>query len=155
LPVPDPDNPKVLVADDEEGIRVLCRVNLELAGYEVAEAADGAQALDAARSVHPDVIFLDVMMPIMDGWEVLRTLKEDPATAVIPVIMLTARTSEADQIRAWGEGVMQYLAKPFSPEMLEEFAALAMTPHDAAAEQERRQRVIEQLRNLQELRRRA
>jgi DNA-binding response OmpR family regulator len=142
------------VADDEEGIRVLCRVNLELAGYEVVEAADGREALDIARALHPDVVFLDVMMPVIDGWEVLRTLKEDPATATIPVIMLTARTSEADQIRAWGEGVMQYLAKPFSPRLLEEYVAQAMAPRDAEAELERRHRVIEQLRNLEELRRR-
>jgi DNA-binding response OmpR family regulator len=149
-----PGDPTVLVADDEEGIRVLCRVNLELAGYEVVEAADGLRALEAARDVHPDVIFLDVMMPSMDGWEVLRMLKEDPATATIPVVMLTARTSEADQIRAWGEGVMQYLAKPFSPELLEEYAALAMSPRDPDADDAQRERVIEQLRILEELRRR-
>ena len=151
----DGERPTVLVVDDEEGIRVLCRVNLELSGYEVIEAGDGLSALDAARASRPDVIFLDVMMPNMDGWEVLRFLKEDAATAGIPVIMLTARTSEADQIRAWGEGVIQYLAKPFSPQLLEEYAALALAPRDPDEDRDQRRRVIEQLRNLQELRRRA
>src|SRR5688572_25664796 len=121
----DTNSTKVLVVDDEEGIRVLCRVNLELSGFEVVEAGDGLSALETARREAPDVIFLDVMMPNMDGWEVLRHLKEGAATADIPVIMLTARTSEADQIRAWGEGVIQYLAKPFSPKLLEEYTALA------------------------------
>ena len=144
---------RILVVDDEEGIRVLCRVNLELAGHEVIEAGDGASALEVARQQHPDLIFLDVMMPIMDGWEVLRMLKEDPSTAEIPVIMLTARTSEADQIRAWGEGVMQYLAKPFDPQALEDFAEAAMLPRDAGGEEARRRQVLEHLRHLQELRR--
>jgi DNA-binding response OmpR family regulator len=143
----------VLVVDDEEGIRVLCRVNLELAGYDVVEAGDGATALELARSEQPDLMFLDVMMPQMDGWDVLRRLKEDPATASIPVVMLTARTSEGDQIRAWGEGILDYLAKPFDPQALEDFAAAAMEPRDATGEHERRRRIVEHLRHLQELRR--
>ena len=142
------------MADDEEGIRVLCRVNLEMSGYTVLEAADGLEALEVTTEALPDVVFLDVMMPGIDGWDVLRRLKENPATADIPVVMLTARTSEADQIRAWGEGVLQYLAKPFSPQLLEEYAELALAPRDPVAEQARRARVIEQLRALQELRRR-
>lgn len=144
----------ILVADDEEGIRVLCRVNLEMSGYHVLEAADGVSALEMVRSQRPHLVFLDVMMPAMDGWDVLHRLKEDPATADIPVVMLTARTSEADQIRAWGEGVLQYLAKPFSPQLLDEYAEQALAPRDAVADEERRLRVIGQLRALQELRRR-
>jgi DNA-binding response OmpR family regulator len=143
----------VLIADDEEGIRVLCRVNLELTDLDVIEAADGAEALAKARSERPDVILLDVMMPIMDGWEVLHQLKADPETASIPVIMLTARTSEADQIRAWGEGVIDYLSKPFSPQLLEDTTVAALQPRDAASDDERRRRIIEQLRSMQDLRR--
>src|SRR3954468_7227635 len=144
---------RVLVVDDEEGIRVLCRVNLELAGYEVVEAGNGAAALELARAERPDLIFLDVMMPQMDGWDVLHRLKEDPATAGIPVVMLTARTSEGDQIRAWGEGILDYLAKPFDPQALEDFAAAAMSPRDHDDEHERRRRIVDHLRHLQELRR--
>jgi DNA-binding response OmpR family regulator len=144
---------RVLVVDDEEGIRVLCRVNLELEGYEVLEAADGPTALELSRSKRPDLIFLDIMMPGMDGWEVLNELKDDPETTAIPVVMLTARTSEADQIRGWGGGIMEYLAKPFNPQRLVEWAEQALIPREAEAERQRRQRILEQLRLLQELRR--
>ena len=144
---------RVLVVDDEEGIRVLCRVNLELGGYEVIEAADGVEALEMARSKRPDLIFLDIMMPRMDGWEVLEHLKEEPSTSSIPVVLLTARTSEEDQIRGWGEGILEYLSKPFNPQRLVEWAEQAMTPRDSADEDERRHRAVEQLRLLKELRR--
>ena len=143
----------MLVVDDEEGIRVLCRVNLELGGYEVLEAADGVEALEVARSQRPDLIFLDVMMPRMDGWEVLQHLKEDSSTASIPVVLLTARTSEEDQMKGWGEGILEYLSKPFNPQLLTEWAAAAIAPRDPGAEAERRTRILEQLRLLQELRR--
>lgn len=144
---------RVLIVDDEEGIRVLCRVNLELGGYEVLEASDGVEALEVARSQRPDLIFLDVMMPRMDGWEVLGHLKEDPVTASIPVVLLTARTSEEDQMKAWGEGVLEYLSKPFNPQLLVEWAAAAMRPREPAAEMARRERILEQLRLIQDLRR--
>ena len=144
---------RVLVVDDEEGIRVLCRVNLELGGYEVIEAADGVEALEMARSKRPDLIFLDIMMPRMDGWEVLEHLKEEASTSNIPVVLLTARTSEEDQIRGWGEGILEYLSKPFNPQRLVEWAEQAMTPRDSADEDERRRRAVEQLRLLKELRR--
>jgi DNA-binding response OmpR family regulator len=144
---------RVLVVDDEEGIRVLCRVNLELGGYEVVEAADGVEALEVAKATRPDLIFLDIMMPRMDGWEVLQRLKEDARTANIPVVLLTARTSEEDQIRGWGEGILEYLSKPFNPQRLVEWAEQAMTPRDSANEDERRHRAVEQLRLLKELRR--
>ena len=146
-------NGRVLVVDDEEGIRVLCRVNLELGGYEVVEAADGVEALEVARATRPDLIFLDIMMPRMDGWEVLERLKEDARTVNIPVVLLTARTSEEDQIRGWGEGILEYLSKPFNPQRLVEWAEQAMTQRDTADEDERRRRAVEQLRLLKELRR--
>ena len=146
-------NGRVLVVDDEEGIRVLCRVNLELGGYEVVEAADGVEALEVARATRPDLIVLDIMMPRMDGWEVLERLKEDARTVNIPVVLLTARTSEEDQIRGWGEGILEYLSKPFNPQRLVEWAEQAMTPRDTADEDERRRRAVEQLRLLKELRR--
>lgn len=145
---------RVLIVDDEEGIRVLCRVNLELSGFDVLEAPDGMAGLEMAREEHPDLIFLDVMMPQMDGWDVLRRLKEDAATASIPVVMLTARTSEADQIRAWGEGVLDYLSKPFNPQTLEDVAIAAMEPRDSSDDNARRQQVVDHLRHVQELRRR-
>jgi DNA-binding response OmpR family regulator len=143
----------VLVVDDEEAIRELCRVNLELQGFEVAEAGDGVEALEAVRTRRPGVIFLDLMMPRMDGWEVLGRLKEDEATADIPVVLLTARTGDEDQVRGWEGGILEYLVKPFNPQALSEIAEQALRPRDPELEAERRQRVLEQLALVRELRR--
>jgi DNA-binding response OmpR family regulator len=144
---------KVLVVDDEEGIRVLCRVNLELGGFTVFEAGDGVEALDVARAQSPDVIFLDLMMPRMDGWETLSKLREDESTASIPVVLLTARTSEEDQIRGWSEDIFEYLPKPFNPQVLVEWANHAMNQQDPEAAAARRQRAVDQLKMVQNLRR--
>ncbi len=109
---------KVLVVDDEEGIRVLCRVNLELEGYDVIEAADGKQALDAARDLRPDLIFLDIMMPGLSGDEICRRLKSDPSTRGMYVVILTARGQEEDERRAMQMGADEFMTKPFSPRKL-------------------------------------
>jgi len=143
---------RVLVVDDEEGIRVLCRVNLELGGFEVLEAADGVEAMEKARAEHPDLVFLDLMMPRMDGWQVLEQLKSEPTTANIPVVVLTARTSEEDQMRGWDEGILEYLAKPFNPQRLVEWAEQAMQPRTADASETRKERALEQLRLMKKLR---
>ncbi|MCU1461180.1 MAG: Response regulator receiver [Acidimicrobiales bacterium] len=143
---------RVLVVDDEDDIRELCRVNLEFEGYEVLDAADGEAALQLARRERPDIIFLDLMMPKMDGWDVLRHLKEDDTTADIPVILLTAKTGENEQMRGWSEGILEYVSKPFNPLSLVEWANRAMQPRNAEDEAERRRRILEQLRLVQELR---
>ncbi len=145
---------KVLVVDDEDAIRELCRVNLELQDYEVREAADGVAALDVARRWRPDVIFLDLMMPRMDGWETLRHLKEDDTTASIPVVILTAKGSEEDQMKGWAEGVLEYVVKPFNPAALTDMAERAVAPRDQAAEQARRDRVLRQLQLVTEMKQR-
>jgi DNA-binding response OmpR family regulator len=143
---------RVLVVDDEDDIRELCRVNLEFEGFDVDDAPNGPRALEHVSRVRPDVIFLDLMMPEMDGWEVLRRLKEDDATADIPVVLLTARTGEDDQMRGWQEGILEYVSKPFNPLSLVEWAKRAMEPRDPAEEAERRRRILEQLRLIQDLR---
>ena len=143
---------RVLVVDDEREIRELCRVNLEFEGFEVLEAANGEEALRIVRSKQPDLVFLDLMMPGMDGWDVLHVMKEDDATAHIPVILLTAKTGEADQMRGWQEGILEYVAKPFNPLSLAEWATRALQPRDPAEEAERRRRILEQLRLIQDLR---
>jgi len=143
---------KVLIVDDEAGIRELCRVNLVLAGYEVVEAGDGVKALEAARTEHPDLMFLDVLMPGMSGWEVLTALRADPATADIPVVMLTALNSEDDQIRGWEGGVVEYLTKPFNPLALADWAAAAMEPRDPADDEARRKRAVAQVSMVRALR---
>jgi len=143
---------RVLVVDDEDDIRELCRVNLEFEDFEVFDAANGPAGLDEAVRQQPDVIFLDLMMPEMDGWEVLRRLKEDDATAGIPVVLLTARTGEEDQMRGWQEGILEYVSKPFNPMSLVEWAKRAMEPRDPHEEVERRRRILDQLRLIQDLR---
>jgi len=113
------DEPRtVLVADDDEDILQLVSFRLERAGYTVVTAGDGQQALAAARQHQPDLAVLDVMMPGLNGYEVTRQLRADPATAAIPVILLTARVQEADVSRGFEAGADDYLRKPFSPQEL-------------------------------------
>jgi two-component system alkaline phosphatase synthesis response regulator PhoP/two-component system response regulator VicR len=109
---------KILVVDDERHIVRLVEVNLARAGYDVATAYDGVEALEKVKSEKPDMIVLDVMMPRMDGFEVLKRLQADPETQDIPVIMLTAKAQDADIFRGWSSGVSSYLTKPFNPREL-------------------------------------
>jgi two-component system, OmpR family, alkaline phosphatase synthesis response regulator PhoP len=106
---------KILAVDDERHIVRLVEVNLARAGYQVVTAYDGREALQKVESEKPDLVVLDVMMPYMDGFEVLRNLKANAATADIPVIMLTAKAQDADVFRGWQSGVDCYLTKPFNP----------------------------------------
>ncbi len=105
----------VLVVDDDPVIQGLLRVNFEMEGYEVIVAGDGVEGLERARSERPDVVILDVMMPRMDGLEVARQLKADPATAPIPIVLLSAKAQQID-VRAGGAaGADAYVTKPFDP----------------------------------------
>jgi len=106
---------KILAVDDERHIVRLVEVNLARAGYQVVTAFDGREALQKVEAEQPDLVVLDVMMPFMDGFEVLRNLKANPLTADIPVIMLTAKAQDADVFRGWQSGVDCYLTKPFNP----------------------------------------
>lgn len=109
---------KILVVDDERHIVRLVEVNLARAGYDVVTAYDGVEALEKVKAEEPDMIVLDVMMPRMDGFEVLKRLQADPDTQDIPVIMLTAKAQDADIFRGWSSGVSSYLTKPFNPREL-------------------------------------
>jgi len=106
---------KILAVDDERHIVRLVQVTLERAGYQVVPAFDGKEALKKVDAERPDLIVLDVMMPYMDGFEVLKQLKQNLATKDIPVIMLTAKAQDADVFRGWASGVDCYLTKPFNP----------------------------------------
>jgi len=106
---------RVLVIDDEQPIRLLCKVNLEAAGMSVLEAADGPSGLDEARSQRPDVVLLDVMMPGLDGWRVAEQLLDDERTSEIPIIFLTARAEFRDRARGLDIGGVDYVTKPFNP----------------------------------------
>jgi two-component system alkaline phosphatase synthesis response regulator PhoP len=106
---------KILTVDDEKHIVRLIQVNLERHGYEVVTAYDGREALQKVDEERPDLVILDVMMPYMDGFEVLQNLKRNPGTRDIPVIMLTAKAQDADVFKGWQSGVDCYLTKPFNP----------------------------------------
>jgi two-component system phosphate regulon response regulator PhoB len=110
--------PKILVVDDEPEAVELLECNLKQAGFDVISAADGAQALKKARSTAPNLIVLDLMLPEIDGLEVCKMLRRDPATAGIPIIMLTAKAAELDRIVGLELGAEDYITKPFSPREL-------------------------------------
>jgi len=103
----------VLVIDDEPELVKLLDYNLTRAGYLVLTARDGAGGLAAAHKHSPDVIILDVMMPGVDGWEVCKKLRQEPSTAGIPLLMLTAKAEEADRVLGLELGADDYLTKPF------------------------------------------
>jgi two-component system phosphate regulon response regulator PhoB len=109
---------KILVVDDEPEAVELVEFNLKGAGYEVSTAADGAEALNKARRIQPNLVILDVMMPEIDGMEVCKLMRRDPATSGIPIIMLTAKASEVDRVLGLELGADDYVVKPFSPREL-------------------------------------
>jgi CheY-like chemotaxis protein len=139
---------RVLVIDDEEAIRLLCRVNLEAEGMSVDEAGDGRTGLERARTGSPDVILLDVMMPGLDGWQVAEELVGDERTRQIPIVFLTARADFRDRERGLEAGGIAYLTKPFNPVELARLIddLLARLARGEAAEV-RRERIAE-LRRL-------
>ena len=139
---------KVLVIDDEAPIRLLCRVNLEAEKMEVLEAEDGTQGLELAKSEQPDVILLDVMMPGLDGWEVLHRLLEDEQTKEIPIVFLTARAELRDRARGLELGGVDYVTKPFNPtELAPLVQSLIERVKRGEREEIRRERIAE-LRDL-------
>ena len=106
---------RILVADDDADIRELVQFKLESAGFDVATATDGQEALDAALADPPDLLVLDLMMPRLTGLEVCTALRGTPATARLPIIMLTAKAQEADITGGLAAGADDYMVKPFSP----------------------------------------
>lgn len=109
---------RVLVVDDEPDVLLLCRLNLQQRGHELLEATDGSTALQLALERHPDVVVLDLMMPGMNGYEVLETLQQDERTSDIPVLVLTAKSLRADRERSHRLGASGFLTKPFLPSEL-------------------------------------
>lgn len=106
---------RILVADDEPDVLTLLTLNLQRAGFEVLKASDGEAALQLARQEGPSLVILDLMMPGLSGLEVAKQLKQSPATARIPVVMLTAKSDEVDRIVGLELGADDYVTKPFSP----------------------------------------
>jgi diguanylate cyclase (GGDEF)-like protein len=115
----EPAGEHVLVVDDDPFIARLLEIELRAAGYDVRVAGDGVQALEAAQDRCPDLVLADVMMPNMDGFELTRRLRQDPRTASVSVIMLTARGLSADKLEGFSVGADDYIVKPFdTPELL-------------------------------------
>jgi two-component system, OmpR family, alkaline phosphatase synthesis response regulator PhoP len=109
---------KILVADDSSTVRRVVSARLSADGHDVVEAEDGEQALSLARELHPALIVLDKVMPKLDGFEVVRALREDPLTKGLMIVMLTDRGGEEDVLDGLGLGVDEYMPKPFSPREL-------------------------------------
>ncbi len=107
---------KVLVVDDEKAILSLLESSLSRAGYEVATAHNGLEALEKLKEDVPDVIVLDIVMPVMDGYEMLAQLQSDPRYKDIPVIILSAKAQDADIVKGWRSGVAGYITKPINVE---------------------------------------
>jgi DNA-binding response OmpR family regulator len=113
-----PNQSVVMVIDDDEMLQAIVGAKLKLRGYRVIPVVEGAQAAEAVRRERPDILLLDMMMPGIDGLEVLREVKADPAMADVPVVMLTARRQEADIVSCLKAGAADYMVKPFIPEEL-------------------------------------
>lgn len=141
----------VLVVDDEADLADLVAINLRMAGYRVATAPDGVEALAAVDGERPDLILLDVMMPRLDGWEVLAALQERPETRDIPVVMLTALSGERDIIRGHLSGAVRYVTKPFDVTTLTGVVAEARQPLDDSHRKERTRQLRQFLTRLAEL----
>jgi len=105
---------KIVVADDDLDLCELLEMKLRQSDYDVYTAMDGVQALEMIRSVRPNIVILDIMMPLMSGMEVLRQLKAEIETADIPIILMTAKRQESDVSSGFALGVVDYIVKPFN-----------------------------------------
>ena len=145
---------KILVVEDELPIRKLIDLNLRLENHEVITAADGYEALQQSEAGQPDLIILDIMLPGLDGWEVLRRLRQDVKFQDTPVVVLTALVQDADIIRGWQLGADEYITKPFSPVALVKTVQMVLnrTPEERKSRREREVVRAQLLRNLRERR---
>jgi len=138
------------VVDDDPTMVKLINVNLKLNNYAVVEANSGEQALEVVASETLDLVVLDIMMPGVDGWEVLRRIRGSPETEEMPVILVTAKTQDSDVIRGWEFGADEYVIKPFNPLLLVEVIKMVL---DRSYEErlERRKKQKEKLEVLRSL----
>ena len=106
---------RVMIVDDEASIRLICRINLTASGWTCDEADNGDEAVERIRSKRPDIVLLDVMMPIRDGWMVAEDIADDPNLRDVPIVFITARAEQRDRERAYSLGAVGYLTKPLDP----------------------------------------
>ena len=116
----------ILIVDDSPTEVFQMKRALEKAGFRIEAAADGDEAVRKAREMHPDLIFMDIVMPGMDGFRATRTLTNDPSTRKIPVIMVSSKGAESDRVWGMRQGAVDYLVKPVTPAQLLEKAQAAL-----------------------------
>lgn len=127
---------KILVVDDEKDITALVAYHLEREGFRVLQAYDGLQALDLVKRERPNLLILDLMLPVMSGLDVCRRLRKEPDTARLPILMLTAKAEETDKVLGLELGADDYLTKPFGPrELVARVKALIRRSEEAPAEE--------------------
>jgi DNA-binding response OmpR family regulator len=112
------ERPKVMLVEDEDSVRELLRLTLELGSVEIVEASDGETALEMSRTDPPDVVFLDWILPDQSGLDVCRAIRAEPSTQKTTIVMVTARTGEEERRAGLAAGADDYISKPFSPEGL-------------------------------------
>ncbi len=141
---------KILVVDDDPTMVKLINVNLKLNNYSVVEATSGEQALDVLGKETLDLVVLDIMMPGVDGWEVLKRIRGNNDTEEMPVILVTAKTQDSDVIRGWELGADEYVIKPFNPLLLVEVIKMVLDrSYDERLERRKKQKEkLEVLRSL-------
>ncbi len=128
---------RILVVDDDPMILRLLQLNLEMEGYEVVSAVNGREALAAVAEQPPDLMVCDVMMPGMDGLEVVSRLRREPVGDTLPIVMLSAKAQELDVQRGRGAGADEYVTKPFDPEELLGVIGRLLSSGRKAPEQDR------------------
>ncbi len=139
------EKPRILVVEDERDVSKVISINLKIEGMEVAVAYDGPTALEKIKECKPDCVVLDVMLPQISGWDILKYIKANPKTADIPVVMVTAQIAEKDQLRGLGAGAVKYITKPFSPATLTEAIKSVLKPAAKETVAQERRETIERL----------
>ena len=137
--------PRILVVEDERDVSKVISINLQLEGMEVTEVHDGPTAISSIEEAIPDCVVLDVMLPKISGWDILKHIKSNPATANVPVVMVTAKVGECDQLRGLCAGAVKYITKPFSPVALTEAIKSVLKPQAREEVARERRESIERL----------
>jgi len=143
---------RIVVVDDSRHVREAAYAVLSSLGHEVTCFEDGFAALEAAVAAPPDLIVLDVVMPELDGFAVLRELRNREATARVPVVMLTGEAGEESQIEGWSEGADEYVTKPFSPKALSEVVSSLLARGTGEARRDKAVAKLKLMKGLKDLR---
>ncbi|MBI4526666.1 MAG: response regulator [Deltaproteobacteria bacterium] len=114
-----PDKKRILLAEDNEDTRLILRLIIESLGYEVTVAQDGREAVEMASSQLPDLVVMDILMPVMDGFEAIRRIREDPKIGSVPILAATVLATPGDRAKCLASGLDEYLSKPFTRSELE------------------------------------